>query len=278
MKIINPKFDYCMKELFQNEVVRKYFLSDILGISVQEIKSAKLMNTFLWKRRREQKQGILDVLMEMNDNAKINIEIQLKALKSWDKRQLFYLAKLFVDDLKIGEDYPKLKKCIGISILDFKLTDREEYHNIYRLMDERGNLFSDSLEIHTLELCKKLSGTAPIDDWIRLFNAESEEELDMIQTKNAGVLEAIREVKLMSLNGKLRARHEARLKAERDQRAREAYVRDEGIGLGIKGLVGTCQELGVSREETYNKVKESFSLSERDTEEQMKRYWRENDK
>lgn len=86
MKIISPKYDYCAKELFRNEVVRNHFLSDVLEIPMEEIRSSRLLNTFLWKRYRSQKQGILDVLIELNNNIKINIEIQVKASADWDKR------------------------------------------------------------------------------------------------------------------------------------------------------------------------------------------------
>ena len=47
MKIISPKYDYCAKELFRNEVVRNHFLSDVLEIPVEEIRSSRLLNTFL---------------------------------------------------------------------------------------------------------------------------------------------------------------------------------------------------------------------------------------
>ncbi|MCI7129669.1 MAG: hypothetical protein MSA09_03730 [Lachnospiraceae bacterium] len=36
-----------------------------------------------------------------------------------------------------------------------------------------------------------------MDDWIRFFNAQTEEDLDMLQTKNIGIQTAIEEVKKM---------------------------------------------------------------------------------
>ena len=35
--IISPKWDYCMKELFRNPVIRKYFISVVLNIPVEKI-------------------------------------------------------------------------------------------------------------------------------------------------------------------------------------------------------------------------------------------------
>lgn len=35
--IISPKWDYCMKELFRNPVIRKYFISVVLNIRKRSI-------------------------------------------------------------------------------------------------------------------------------------------------------------------------------------------------------------------------------------------------
>lgn len=43
---------------------------------------------------------------------------------------------------------------------------------------KQGNDYSDLLELHTIELQKKLHGDTRLDDWIRLFNVRSEEEFE----------------------------------------------------------------------------------------------------
>lgn len=239
MGVISLKCDFSFKHLMLNEEVRRYFVSDVLGIPVEEIRSVKLCNSFLWKRYFKQKQGILDVLLELNDDRKINIELQIRRLKHWDRRNLFYLAKMFTEDLLVGEDYEKLKRCICISILDYNMDDGPEYHKIYRLKNQQGNEFSDLLELHIIELRKTLKGTERVDDWIRLLNAETEEELAMVKgmTVNPGILTAVNEVKRMSLVKNLRVLYEAHLKERRDKMARDAYVRDEGIVIGRAGAV-----------------------------------------
>ena len=276
MKIISPKYDYCAKELFRNEAVRNHFVSDVLEIPMEEIRSSRLLNTFLWKRYRGQKQGILDVLIELNNNVKINIEIQVKATADWDKRQLFYLAKIFTAEANRGEDYTRLRRCVAISILDFNLSDSPEYHSVYLFRDKDGNPYSDMMEIHTLELRKDLKEENRMNDWIRLFNAESEEDLDMIKTENAGILEAIREVKVMSLSKRLRAHYEAHMKDVRDRKAREKYVRMEGekhgfeqgwqkgINEGIEIFISDNLEEGKNRQQIIEKLISRFGLAEKD--------------
>lgn len=68
--------------------------------------------------------------LELNDDTKINVELQIRMQKHWIKRQLFYLARMYDEDLKLGQDYRKLQKCISIGILDFKLLEGEGCHSI----------------------------------------------------------------------------------------------------------------------------------------------------
>ena len=147
---------------------------------------------------------------------------------------MFYLSKMFTEDLQFGEKYLKLKKCISISILDFNLDNAAEYHRVYRLRDEKGNEFTDLLEVHIIELRKALSGSGRMDDWIRLVNAEKEEDLKMLQAKtdNPGILAAIKEAMDMNLGKRFRIMHEMRVKEIRDKNAREEYVREEGFTRG----------------------------------------------
>ncbi|MBP3206385.1 MAG: Rpn family recombination-promoting nuclease/putative transposase [Lachnospiraceae bacterium] len=120
MSFISVKADFAFKELFAIEIVRKQFISDVTGIPFERIMSVRIVNPFLRKHFRWQKQGILDVALEFDDGTKIDVEMQLRQQKDWVKRNLFYLAKMYADNLWVGQKYEHLKKCITISILDFK--------------------------------------------------------------------------------------------------------------------------------------------------------------
>lgn len=227
MGLISLKSDYAFKALFSHENVRRQFLSDVLGIPLEEIRCTVLINPNLSANYEKQKQGILDVLMELEDGTRVNVELQVRRIAHWTNRQLFYLARMYTQDLKSGDQYDKLHRCVSIAVLDFNLTDSPQYHNRYCMRNERGEDMSDMLEAHVIELRKKLSGESAVDDWIRLFNAENEEELKMIRTRSAGMREAIAAVREMGLSKALRYRHEMILKMKRDQWAMEEYERYE---------------------------------------------------
>ena len=94
----------------------------------------------------ETKLGIVDVLAELNDDTKINIELQIKVIHNWDKRQLYYLCRVYGEELGRGEDYGRLKKCMGISILDFNLSDRQEYYEGIAFIERVCRLRQDHLD------------------------------------------------------------------------------------------------------------------------------------
>ncbi|MDE7206825.1 MAG: Rpn family recombination-promoting nuclease/putative transposase [Lachnospiraceae bacterium] len=238
MKLIPLKYDFCIKEVMDNEIVRKHFISDVLEILIENIKSVRIASPVLWTRRKKEKLGILDVQLTMNDSTKINIEMQLKHHPHWENRTVFYLAKMFTADLRRGEKYKRLKKCVAITILDFKLDNRKEYHNVYMLRDKDGDLYTDILELHTIELTKPPNREKPnpLDEWHSLFNAKTEEDLDMIKrkTRNLGIIEAIKELKTMSLSDRLWYIHEQRLKEKRDREWIEDEMYEEGLQKGIE--------------------------------------------
>lgn len=252
MKIIPLKFDYAFKEVMAHEEARQYLISDILNLPAGEIRETRLGNPFLRKRFKWQKQGILDVFVQLKDGTKINIELQVRPVTEWKKRNLFYLAGLYMDTLFIGDNYRKLNRTVCISILGFNLLEGEKYHSVFRLRDEKGCDFTDLWELHILELNKPLAGNNRVDDWIRLFNAETEEELDMIRTENAGIMQA-KEV-LRNIRLSLRAEYRAYWKHKMDQKAMDEYAWESGVAKGMaegmaKGIAeGMAEGMEAGRE------------------------------
>ena len=232
MEIISPKMDFAFRELMEDDEVRRYFICDALNMSVEQVKETRLGNSFLRRRRQKMKQGILDVKVLLQDGTRINLEMQLRRQKFWEKRSLYYLAKMYADILFMGEHFDRLRRCVAISILDFNLTEDDRYHSVYRMRDEMGKDYSDLLELHIIELRKKLTGNSRLDDWIRLFNAETEEDLHMIKTKNAGVQRAKYVIQEMSLAEAMRDALESYRKRKMDRKSEDAYVYEQGKEAG----------------------------------------------
>ena len=67
----------------------------------------------------EEKEGILDIKLILNQNRKINIEMQNTYQDDWTERSLFYNCRMFTDGLKKGHPYGEIPPCIHVGILNF---------------------------------------------------------------------------------------------------------------------------------------------------------------
>ncbi len=218
--LMKPKIDFAFKEIMANETARTGFLAAVLGIDPESIKETVILNTFLRREHEDDKQGILDVRLRMDNEAEIDIEIQLSELNIWADRSLFYLAKMFTEQIKPGESYRLLKKCVSISILDFVLfKDEANFYSCFHIMeDTRHFRYTDKMEFHVIELPKLpvKEDYTKLELWAKFINAEKKEEFDMLAKKDPYIDSAYRQLQIISQDEQMRMEYEAREKAMRD--------------------------------------------------------------
>ena len=158
MEKINPRVDLAFKKIFGTEGNKDLLISLINSIVGEEdqVVDITLLNPYNQKNFKNDKLSILDIKAEGNDRKKFNIEIQITDEADYDKRALYYWAKLYGDQLKESEDYSKLEKVIGIHILNFtSIPKSEKYHNAFSITEkETGLHYFKQLELHTIELKK----------------------------------------------------------------------------------------------------------------------------
>lgn len=187
--LMKPKIDFAFKEIMTDEKARIGFLSAMLKLNPEDIKETTLLNTSLRKTYEDDKLGILDVRVLMNDDTEIDIEVQLSELSVWAERSLFYLAKMYTEQINPGDSYNKFKKCVSISILDFKLfDDTKNFYSCFHIAeDNRHSLYTDKMEFHVLELPKLPEQPKNDSDnillWAKFINAERKENLTWLQIK-----------------------------------------------------------------------------------------------
>jgi predicted transposase/invertase (TIGR01784 family) len=294
--IMKPKVDFCFKELMEDAEVRQSFLAAVLRMKPEEIAGTELLPTVLRKEHPDDKLGILDVRVSLQDGTQVDIEIQVAPFKTWIQRSLFYLSKMYVDQIHEGEKYHKLKKCIHIGILDFSLfEDSEEYYSCFHLWeDTRHQMYSDKFEIHILELSKLAEYEYPqteLLNWARFLNAEKKEDFEMIAKSDASIDKAYQRLKNISADEQKRLEYEARQKAIRDYNSQmwsnwedghEAGLSEgleigteRGIELGAeRGAVEMLQELEIPLEEAITKVMQKFSYTEAEARQCVEKYWK----
>ncbi len=282
--LMKPKIDFAFKEIMTDEKARIGFLSAVLKLKPEDIKETHILNPYLGKVHEEDKLGILDVHILMNNNTEIDTEIQLSEMRIWANRSLFYASKMYTDQIEQGQKYDVLKKCVSISILDFELfKDQEEFYSSFHIReDQRNFLFTDKMEFHVIELPKlpkeRKEESSDVELWAKFINSEREEEFDMLAKQNPYIESAYKKLQVISQDKEKRLEYEAREKAIRDynQCMYEAEQRgieigeqrgieigeQRGIEAGIKNMAEVYQKFGQSYKEAKEAVQEKYPNAE----------------
>lgn len=161
MEKIDPRVDVAFKKIFGVEENKDLLISLINSIVSQEdqVSEVTILNPYNPKNFRKDKLSILDIKAKSQEGKRFNIEIQISDEADYDKRALYYWAKLYTEQLQVSQDYSLLSKAIGIHILSFtSIPEVKKYHNVFHLTEkETGVSYFKDLELHTIEL-KKFSG------------------------------------------------------------------------------------------------------------------------
>ena len=180
MTLISPRVDIAFKKIFGVEENKDLLISLINSIvsAEDQVLDVTLLNPYNPKNFREDKLSILDVKAKGIDGKRFNIEIQISDEADYDKRALYYWAKLYTEQLQAAEDYSTLSKAIGIHILNFtSIPKTPKYHNVFHIAEkESGLLYFKDLELHTIELKKFMPNS---NDEISDLVAKVKNSLDM---------------------------------------------------------------------------------------------------
>lgn len=193
------------------------------------------------KEFKEDKKGILDVRVKTKNEEHIDIEIQLLSSPYMTERTLFYWSKMYNNQIGAGDTFDKLKKCITINTIDFKMFELNKIHTKFHITeDDTGFKLTDGLEIHFLELPKlfDIQNISDIDDptleWLEFINAQSKEEFEVLAEKNNNIKTAYEILQVVSKNKEARMAYEARQAEMMDQMTREKTAKERGREEGIK--------------------------------------------
>jgi predicted transposase/invertase (TIGR01784 family) len=155
---ISPRVDVAFKKIFGVEENKDLLISLINSIVSLEdqVSDITLLNPYNAQNFSRDKLSILDIKAQGIDGKRFNIEIQISDEADYDKRALYYWAKLYTEQLEVAEDYSALSKAIGIHILNFiSIPEVDKYHNVFHITEkETGESYFKDLELHTIELKK----------------------------------------------------------------------------------------------------------------------------
>lgn len=148
-KIYTLTNDYLFKRIFRIEKYLKILLKKFFSLEVNKI---TYLNPDLIKEKIDEKAGIVDLLLETNDEI-IILEFQNVNEYNLKERMLYYLSSVLVHEcIKVSEDYTKLKTCKMLVITGFNFLNNNILNEIKLKYD--NTIFSDLIEYKVLELKK----------------------------------------------------------------------------------------------------------------------------
>ena len=237
-KLLDPKIDFIFKNIFGNKTSPNILISllnAVLGYKeeTKKITEITIDDSFIKKENIDDKFSILDIKATLSDGTRVNIEMQIIDQYDMKKRSLYYLSRLYSEQLKQGDEYKKLNGAIGINILNFNLLNNERYHNSYLFKESETNeVFTDLMQIHIIELPKFNKKPSEIKDelesWVEFLKEPSAEVVEMLSKKVPEIIEAFEVLKVVSSDVETRRDAEIRIKAMSDKASSLAGAKKEG--------------------------------------------------
>lgn len=284
--------DYVFKRVFSydgNESVLKDFLEAILKI---KIKTVEVKNPELIKTNKEDKVGVLDIKVEIDNNTIIDIEMQAEDEKNIIERGTTYTGKMLASQLQQGDPYNKLRKTIFICIMDFNYIKRNSFHSVGKMKfedtteenyvnmgyTEEETIASPFIEMHFMELPKFRKKNPGIDtklnQWLWLLSGK-EEMIEMAKKENKEIKKAVETLDRISMDPVERERYESILQAEFNQRISNQKFLEEGLEKGRnegkkEGIAEVAKKL-LEKHVDIEIIKETTGISDEDIE-NLKKY------
>lgn len=234
-----PTNDYMFSRVFGDsdcrEILKNFLqsiLTDIQIVSIDSVKQAHLDAVTIKKKFSR-----MDILATLNNNIKVNIEMQMDNNYNTIDRSLYYAEKLSIKDLEAKQDYTDIPKTIGIWILDYNLFEEDApFHEITRLRrDYNYKILTDKLEMHYILLpkfkkkCKHISSA--LEQWLTFIINDDLEEIKNMD--NELIQNAESKLELLNNDEKAKEIAEMLIDAERNERSALANARQEGHAEGI---------------------------------------------
>ncbi|MCR5120203.1 MAG: Rpn family recombination-promoting nuclease/putative transposase [Lachnospiraceae bacterium] len=256
--------DYLFKALLQkNSLVLQALIRDLLHLPKNAIENLEVTNPIIFGESADDKTIVLDVNVVLNSGSRVNLEMQVLDEGNWRNRSTFYACRNFAE-LNRGEDYEELKPVFQISFLKFTLfKEHAALYSTYKLMEcEKHYVYNENLMIGVVDLTKTELATKEdeayhINEWAKLFKAETWEDVKMLAAENTSIAEAAQTIYELSEDERIRQQCQAR---------EDYYKRQSGLTKRIarqeEKLAEIEEELSQKKEELSQKKEELLQKKE----------------
>jgi predicted transposase/invertase (TIGR01784 family) len=281
MSRISPRVDIAFKKIFGVEENKDLLISLINSIvsDQDQVSDITLLNPYNAQNFTRDKLSILDIKAKGFDGKLFNIEIQISDEADYDKRALYYWAKLYTEQLEVAEDYSTLSKAIGIHILNFiSIPEVDKYHNIFHITEkETGQSYFKDLELHTIEL-KKFSKDSSeqlpdiiskvknsLDMWLAFLTRHDLLQSDKLSDNldNSDLKKALTVLDVMNFSSLERDAYEDHLKWLRIEANTLKKAEAKGVEKGREEGREEGREVGIAIGEARSEIKSIEKIAKR---------------
>lgn len=179
---LDPMNDVLFKYIL-GSVERKHITIDFLNAVLDRngknaIKQIEFPNIEMTPHNEYEKFARIDILAVIDDNERVNIEVQCANHRNMEKRSLYYWAQVFLhdDSWMKSKQYAALKPTIAINVLNYKLLPFDEPYSRYSLRNDNHpqHIMTDAIEFYFLEVPKfvkkPFAEMNHIEKWLGFFS------------------------------------------------------------------------------------------------------------
>ncbi len=189
----------------------------------KRVRSVRVKNPGILPDEIGKKFIVMDIRAEDESGEQFDVEMQVRKYESYSKRSLFYLCKLYAEQLGSGKNYGELKPVEGIHFLDYeqfpecpdfryRFVFSDSLHPDIRLTED---IVLHIVELPAFERTALETSQGAFSEWVRFISrADSETEETMRENyTNPKIHKAFHALEALS------ADEQARLRAEMRERA-----------------------------------------------------------
>ena len=279
MKFVDIKNDIAFRKIFGNENRKEVLLSFLNAVLLLEndkkIISVDILTPYQLPALKGGKVTILDVKAKDQSDKSYIIEMQVAEVDGFDKRVLYYASKSYSSQIDRGDLYKKLNPTFFIGILDFEITQNQDYISRHKIIDiETGENFIKDIEFNFIELPKfnktENELTTVVDQWVYFLKNAEDLKLIPENVKDEGLRNAYEDAAKHNWTKEELDAYDYVLMREQDDRGRWTLATRRAVEKAVKQANEEAKELRnidialklILRGETNNEISEITGLSE----------------
>jgi predicted transposase/invertase (TIGR01784 family) len=179
MVYFSPKVDLVFRKLFGSEENKDLLIALINSIVGPRLVIADLIvkNPYNLADYLGARESILDIKAVDQNGKWYDIEMQIAPQVHYGRRALYYLSKVYADQLGEGDGFDNLHETIGIHFLDFDYFAGDRYVRQFFYKDEETDEYHEERGYHRLYFVEMRKFrkewnelTTALDRWVSFMN------------------------------------------------------------------------------------------------------------